>query len=374
MSAARTARWDVFCRVVDNYGDAGVCWRLARQLADEHGLAVTLYIDDDDALSRLAPGATFGATCGRVAVRRWPGSAAPSPDAATDPADVVVEAFGCGLPDGYIEAMARRPVAPRWFVLEYLSAESWVETTHDRPSPHPRLGLARRFWFPGFTAATGGLLREAGLSAERARFGSDPRAQRAWWAAVGLPRPLPGEVRVSLFCYPNPALPALLAAWRASPVPVGCVACAGVAATAADAGGALALHRIPFVDQPTYDRLLWACDVNFVRGEDSFVRAQWAARPLVWHAYPQPGDAEQPKVAAFVDRYVATLAPAAAAAVRGMFAAWNGATGAPPVGEAWRAWVAERARLAAHAQRWAAELAAMGDLAAGLVGAAAGDV
>ena len=370
MSAARTARWDVFCRVVDNYGDAGVCWRLARQLAGEHGLAVTLYIDDDSALSRLAAGAAFGATCGRVAVRRWPGNTAPPPD----PADVVVEGFGCGLPDGYVEAMARRPVAPQWFVLEYLSAERWVETTHDRPSPHPRLGLARRFWFPGFPAATGGLLHEAGLPAERARFASDPRAQHASWAGLGLPRPAPGELRVSLFFYPNPALPALLAAWRASPVPIGCVVCAGVAATAAEAGGALALHPIPFVDQRTYDRLLWACDVNFVRGEDSFVRAQWAARPLVWHAYPQPGRAEQPKIAAFVDRYVATLAPTAAAAVRGLFAAWNGATGAPPVGGAWRACVAERALLAKHARHWAAELAATGDLAAGLVRAAAGSV
>jgi uncharacterized repeat protein (TIGR03837 family) len=372
MSTARTARWDVFCRVVDNYGDAGVCWRLARQLAAEHSLAVTLYIDDDTALSRLAPGAMFGATCERVAVHRWPGSGTPPTGEVVRPADVVVEGFGCGLPDAYVEAMACRPVAPRWFVLEYLSAEPWVETTHDRPSPHPRLGLARRFWFPGFTAATGGLLREAGLFAERARYVSDPQAQDAFWRGLGLPRPAPGELRVSLFCYPNTALPALLAAWKTSPVPIGCVVCAGVSAD--DAGGALALHRIPFVDQRTYDRLLWACDINFVRGEDSFVRAQWAARPLVWHAYPQPGAAEQPKIAAFVDRYASALAPAAGAAVRGIFAAWNGAHCAPPVGDAWRACVAERRPLATHARHWAAELAETEDLAAAMVRAAARDV
>jgi hypothetical protein len=38
-------RWDVHCRVIDNYGDAGVCWRLSRQLAAEHALDVTLWID-----------------------------------------------------------------------------------------------------------------------------------------------------------------------------------------------------------------------------------------------------------------------------------------------------------------------------------------
>ena len=25
--------WDMFCRVIDNYGDIGVCWRLAADLA-----------------------------------------------------------------------------------------------------------------------------------------------------------------------------------------------------------------------------------------------------------------------------------------------------------------------------------------------------
>ena len=48
-------RWDIFCKVVDNYGDAGVCWRLARQLVAEHGLAVTLWIDALASLARIAP-------------------------------------------------------------------------------------------------------------------------------------------------------------------------------------------------------------------------------------------------------------------------------------------------------------------------------
>ncbi|MBY0444112.1 MAG: elongation factor P maturation arginine rhamnosyltransferase EarP, partial [Burkholderiales bacterium] len=40
-----TVRWDIFCRVIDNYGDIGVCWRLARQLSFEHGFAVRLMVD-----------------------------------------------------------------------------------------------------------------------------------------------------------------------------------------------------------------------------------------------------------------------------------------------------------------------------------------
>ena len=71
--------------------------------------------------------------------------------------------------------------------------------------------------------------------------------------------------------------------------------------------GASTLHAIPFVAQDAYDRLLWACDLNFVRGEDSFVRAQWAARPFVWHIYPQAEDAHLRKLDAFLDRYAAAL-------------------------------------------------------------------
>ena len=60
-------RWDVFCRVVDNYGDAGVCWRLARQLAIEHGCDVTLWIDRLETLARFQPGIDVEATTQSVA-------------------------------------------------------------------------------------------------------------------------------------------------------------------------------------------------------------------------------------------------------------------------------------------------------------------
>ncbi|MEP7329195.1 MAG: elongation factor P maturation arginine rhamnosyltransferase EarP, partial [Betaproteobacteria bacterium] len=159
-------RWDIFCRVVDNFGDAGVCWRLARQLAAEHGLAVTLWIDDVRTLSRIVP--TLDAELddqgvAGVRVCRLTEAAA----AAAIPADVVIEGFGCGIPEGYVAAMAAATHAPGWIVLEYLSAEPWIDASHGLPSPHPRYPLTRTFWFPGFTPQSGGLLREAGLLARR---------------------------------------------------------------------------------------------------------------------------------------------------------------------------------------------------------------
>ena len=377
-----SARWDIFCKVIDNFGDAGVAWRLARQLAHEHSLAVRLWIDDPRSLARMAPGVDAERDTQRVAgidIQRW---REPLGEAA--PAEVVVEAFGCGLPDTYAAAMAARAPAPVWFVLEYLSAEPWIDGAHGLPSPHPRLSLTRRFWFPGFTQASGGLLREQGLIATRTAFQRNSGARGNFWESISVPPPAAGERRMSLFCYSGPELPALFDAWADGDDAASCIVPDGVAAGALDAWtggnvphaghpvsrGRLTLHAIPFQSQENYDRLLWACDVNFVRGEDSFVRAQWAARPFVWHIYSQADAVHLRKLDAFVDRYVATLGEPARHSVRRMFHAWSGSPAGHGIDGAWDAFAAERELLESHAISWADELAALPELAAGLVKAA----
>ena len=99
---------------------------------------------------------------------------------------------------------------------------------------------------------------------------------------------------------------------------------------------------LPFVEQREYDRLLWLCDLNLVRGEDSFVRAQWAARPFVWHIYPQDDCAHLDKLRAFLALYAAELPAASAAALTDFWLAWNHGVGIEP---AWRA-------LLLNALRW----------------------
>ena len=188
--------WDIFCTVVDNYGDIGVCWRLARQLASEHGFVIRLWVDDLTPFARLCPDLDVTQelqTLRGVAIRRW---CTPFPD--VTPADVVVEAFGCPLPANYRTAMALQSPQPAWINLEYLSAEPWVNGTHGLPSPQPP--LTRYFFFPGFTSDTGGLLRERSLLAQRDEFQDDKAALRQFWASIGMPIPHSDEIRVSLFC------------------------------------------------------------------------------------------------------------------------------------------------------------------------------
>jgi len=369
---------DIFCNVIDNYGDIGVCWRLARQLAHEHGLAVRLWLDDLDSLAQLcheADAALDVQHCRSVEVRRW---AEPFPEA--QPAGLVIEAFACKLPQVYIEAMAalQRSV---WINLEYLSAEDWVSGCHTLPSPHPGLPLTKYFFFPGFTRQTGGLLLERDLFARRDAFQRDAVQQQAFWQSFDMETPGVETLKISLFGYENPALGGLFDVWADGAQPVLCLVPEGrilpqveqyfenvgrdssrhedcVGMNPDLRSGKLQVRVLPFVEQERYDELLWACDINFVRGEDSCVRAQWAARPFVWHIYPQRDGAHLRKLNAFMARYCAGLSPEAARALHGLWETWNGGCETSvTVGRAWNDFRESRSMLRQRAQDWAQELA-----------------
>lgn len=374
--------WDVFCSVVDNYGDAGVAWRLARQLAAEHRREVRLFVDALPVLSRIAPEvdpARERQAAQGVDIVRWQGPSGPLPP--TPVAAAVVEMFGCGLPATYLDAMSALPAAPVWVNLEYLSAEGWIDGCHGLVSQHPRRPLRRHFYFPGFSAQSGGLLREADLLAGRDAFHGDAGARATLWRTLGVAPPEEESLVISLFSYSNRRLPPLLDAWADGDAPIRCVVPEGVATGELDrwtgggvphpgqtlARGRLSLAVMPFVAQDTYDRLLWSSNLNLVRGEDSFVRAIWAARPFGWQPYPQPENAQQAKLDAFLERYTRTMPQAIAASFSGWQRAWNGADADDSAGAKWEAFARDLPALEAHGRRWCADLAKLPDLAANLV-------
>ena len=386
--------WDIFCCVVDNFGDIGVTWRLARQLKQEgalptHGneVQVRLWVDDLASFARICPGldpALDSQWVDGIHIQHWHDTL----PADTLPAKVVIEAFACQLPAPFIERMAEQmasqPKPPCWINLEYLSAESWVEDCHALASPQ-RVGnqsLNKYFFFPGFTARTGGLLCERGLIVERERWQQDEAGLAAYWASLGLPPKQEHELRVSLFTYESPALTSLVESWCQSATPVTLLLPLGrslqdvlrgagleSAITTAKAGdllhsGNLTIKLLPMTDQAGYDRLLWSCDLNLVRGEDSFVRAQWAARPFLWHIYPQEEQAHMVKLDGFLDHYLAKLPTATGQWLRGFSHALN-------QGENCRDWWAQWPEHAAiwrqHGRPWSQKQLRDGDLVTRLV-------
>lgn len=371
--------WDIFCTVVDNFGDVGVTFRLARQLVAEHGMDVRLWIDDLAAFKRLCPEADPDRAeqwCHGVCICYWPKDWQPR-----KPADVVIEAFACHLPATYIEAMQARNPRPLWLNLEYLSAEEWVSGCHRLPSLQSS-GVKKFFFFPGFRPTTGGLLREAGLIAHRHAFEQDRAAQQRFLASINVhPHRDPAKPRprlISLFAYEHPELGAWLERLardvRATHllVPEGRIlgdvqrwlGVQSLQAGSLHVRNNLTVQILPFVPQEDYDRLLWCCEFNVVRGEDSFVRAQWAGRPFVWHIYEQDDDAHWVKLDAFLELYLAGLSAPAGEALTTIWRDWNAGR---EMSVSWTALEAHRDELAAHAERWCLEQALQDDLTTALV-------
>lgn len=373
MKPAPLKTWDIFCRVIDNYGDIGVCWRLARQLTHEYPFQVRLWVDEIAALTQIWPTATQAEqqVVEGVDIRIWHDDFEE-----IEPADVVVEAFACELPQNYLAAMKHQSTPPHWFNLEYLSAEDWVEGCHGLLSIHPQLGLKKVFFFPGFTAKTGGLLKEKSLLAERDQFLADNANRTHFLQSLGIENSADALI-VSLFGYENAAVASLLEAWIQSATPVLCLVPAGKILPSIHAyigktlvvgdeftQGSLRLKVIPFLPQTRYDQLLWACDINFIRGEDSFVRAQWAGKPFIWHIYPQDEDIHMVKLDAFLNLYLKGAKPELQSSIAELWHQWNRGT---DCSQSWNTCVTELRNWQKHSDNWCQRLNSLGDLASNIV-------
>ena len=375
---SKPQHWDIFCAVVDNFGDIGVTWRLARQLVQEFDLQVRLLVDD---LASFAPicreldPEQSRQVCQGVEIHLWP-QAFPND---WQPGDVVIEAFACELPPQAKLSMSQRHPAPLWLNLEYLSAESWIDECHGLPSLQAN-GLSKYFFFPGFTTGSGGLICEHSLLSERQQWQADPSQRQRLFNQLGVPALAEQTRYISLFTYESDALPALLTHWRDGDTPTCCLIPQGRAVNSIlpwlsvdrlDPGhcwqsGSLTILILPMTDQAGYDRLLWSCDFNFVRGEDSFLRAQWAAKPFLWHIYPQEQQAHQEKLTAFLQRYGQKLSANCHNTLLSFSLAYDIGDG-PAAVSAWQALQTHETELTQHSHQWPEELLIGGDLASRLV-------
>ncbi len=296
-------RWDIFCQIVDNYGDAGVCWRLARSLTSLHGQEVRIFCDDLPTLNLLASGVDEEIK-GKVDLQPWEASFNNGRHPVETP-DVVIEAFGCDLPERYLTGLLIAPKKPIIINLEYLSAEPWIADFHGKASPQAH-GIPKYFFFPGFQRNVGGLLIDPAPS-ESTKSASIPVALKNSWSQLR-----PDTKRISVFCYPGAPLLKWLEDLGGLGQNFDIVLTHGQLEQLKLSTGhpislpnSIHLISIPFVCQDEYDWVLAQCDFNIVRGEDSFIRAQLAGKPFIWHIYPQTDRAHEIKLAAFLDLYLA---------------------------------------------------------------------
>jgi hypothetical protein len=296
--------WAIFCRIVDNYGDAGFCWRLAVSLKRLGIGRVLLITDRLDVLDALRGGQHLVAVTvlpWKATEEGWQSNGIP----ADQQADVLIEAFACDLPAVYLQSL--KPDT-RWITLDYLATEPWADSAHGKPSPAPQIkqpaARGRRWFVPGFSPATGGLLHGSW------RHLSTPE-RREWRARLSGEKINDDVFLVMAFGYAD-------APWEQFSQEL---------AVLPPGFNSFRLWRPSGLElsQADFDLALQACDLNFVRGEDSFIRAHWAAAgpwrvPFVWQPYRQEALAHGLKLEGWMGQL---LGSPGLASVRDLHWAWN---------------------------------------------------
>ncbi len=314
---------DIFCWVIDNYGDAGVCLHLARSLSKlklPHGqhFAVRLFCDQPEVMATLTD--LSDTANPNLKLCTWE-----QPLVGYEPSSVVVSAFSCRFDEVTLKTLQQhqqRSGQPLIINLEYLSAEPWVEDCHQLPSPAD--GLTSHFFFPGFTPRTGGLNLDPDFIAQcQAKLGlvSPASATDTESASATDSAPTPAPYTLSLFGYDNPAVLRLLQGLAASGRECTLKVFAGLACDNLNQRLGLTLTVgdsydyapnvhctvVPMTGHSGYDQTLLKCDFNLVRGEDSIVRAMHTGHPFLWQIYPQDESAHIVKLNAFLDCMERTL-------------------------------------------------------------------
>ena len=354
----------IFCRVIDNFGDIGVTWRLARMLS-RLGISTELFVDRTDVMKEIVPEfrgtESFPASAEGVLVREW----TEETEREFAPRDAVIEAFSCRLSDLTAEKIGRSGAV--WINLDYLTAESWADDCHGLMSVDR--GVSKYFYYQGFSERTGGL----NLEPRQRELDLKYREKRAeLLTGLGFSPSVPFVM--TLFSYENDAVyESLLGALGRSGQKSAVIAPMGRGAAsllrAAESAGIpenVTVKTVPLTSQDGYDRLLSATDLNIVRGEDSFLRAQAAGVPMIWHIYPQEDDAHLIKLASFLDLMVTAFSPDSGRFIRSLNMSFT--TGdAASFGSLMEEYGKYRAALEHGARVWAEKTCSAVNLADGLV-------
>jgi hypothetical protein len=282
---------DIFCTVVDNYGDVGFSYRFARSYQERHPQTqVRLFVDKPEALKKIMD---------PVAAKNFSQlHIYPFIDIPTTAAPLVIETFGSNIPEAYIEKM--KTDTKLWINIEYLSAENWITTVHGQASPQNNPGLKKLFYMPGFSAKTGGVLTD-------------------FTAAVTAT-----TNTISVFTY-RQDFSVLLKNLPPSRLLIFDTYAQDILSLQQNQFPQHTFIMQPFVTQDAYDTILAESKLNLVRGEESLVRAILSGKPFLWQAYPQDNDHQLVKIDAFLEIFKQYFAePTLFAVYRTIMRSWNG--------------------------------------------------
>ncbi|AWD32302.1 hypothetical protein CKSOR_00172 [Candidatus Kinetoplastibacterium sorsogonicusi] len=297
---------DIFCNVIDNYGDIGFCWRLSKNLENRYKWKISLWINNLNAFANIEKNINTISSkqfVNNISIRYWNDDELFN----HNPGNIIINSFSCDLPNFYLKKI--KIFNSLLINLEYLTPELWINKYHLLPS-YNNLNIKKYFFFPGFRKKTGGIIREPYLSSEREKFQNDIFMKNNFLYKVGFTNELMNFKNdaklIFIFCYKHSPIRSFIQALKYLNKKFIIILSNDniIEKDYLKNSDKVKFHKLPLINQDSFDKLLWCSDINFIRGEDSFIRAIWAKRPFIWNIYKQDNNAHIKKLQAWLSLYM----------------------------------------------------------------------
>ena len=308
----------ILCKVVDNFGDIGVVYRLARALSDlRPELELTLVVSNLDSFHKMASqidpkktiqdfrykNSTWKILDWNLETESGKRKTENEEQLLTPDCSVILECFQCGRPD-WLENILFAPdfaQTVQIIQIDYLTAEDYADEFHLLKSGTRKTNIKKIFFMPGFTPKTGGLIinDQPVINSENPGFSSlTQQAFKIFFFAYeddctsvvnGISafqdkmREMNKEFSVTVYLADGKSCVPFERSWKKINSP-------------------FKIEKIPFLQQEEFDYFIAQMDFLFVRGEDSLARAALTGLPYVWQAYKQDENYQLVKVNALLER------------------------------------------------------------------------
>lgn len=305
---------DIFCEIIDNYGDIGVVYRTAKELQKIFPKSkIRAFLNKLDEFKKI------NSQVLDLPSQNIDGIEYITFDYLRDNANelltaqVIIEAFGCQIPKEYMEIAYDN--SELLINLEYLSAEDWIEDFHLQSSPLGRGKLKKVFFMPGFTEKSGGVIADSNYLERIQRVLENKEFYEKKYLSDIEDRE--NKIVGTLFSYEKNFTPLLEDLKKLDKD----VVILAMGEKTQDSlrkilknfsiedfrnslkYGKIEIKFLNFLNQEEYEELINIVDFNFVRGEDSFIRAVLTGKPYMWHIYCQEEYAHMDKIEGFLDKY-----------------------------------------------------------------------
>lgn len=304
---------DIFCEIIDNFGDIGVVYRISKELKNIYQNAririVLNRIDEFKAINKKVKDLEYQEIDGLICTTfDYVKKNAES----FGTADLFIEAFGCDVPEEYIRIAKKN--SKLWINLEYLSGEKWIEDFHLCESLIDSKTLKKIFFMPGFSEKSGGVIIDSGFL-KRKEYGMDNREEvlKKYYPEIDFQNKFIGTVFSYEKNFENlletleklERKTVLILMGEKTQKSFSEILQKKFRENFGKIGkyGKITMLNADFLSQEEYEEVISAVDFNFTRGEDSFVRSILLGKPFMWHIYLQEEKAHMDKIRAFNDRF-----------------------------------------------------------------------